>query len=128
MANGNQSVGHGADDAQKQSYPGSSNPGAVGKEKSDKSGDFAKGGSTHMFTGMSSGPQDPGQSASMGRSGDKFALDTKNNKDVGPQNAPQDPGVSGHRTTSGNKWGVEGGKGPHNHMFGRTGSQVAKPA
>lgn len=128
MANGNQSVGHGSDDAQRQSYPGKGNPGAKGKEKSDKAGDFAKGGSTHMITGTSAGPQKPGQSASEGRSSDKIASGG-NGHMFGKQYAnPQEPGCSGHDTKSGNSWGVEGGKGPHNHMFGRTGSTPAKPA
>ena len=48
------------------------------KEMSSKPMTFAKGGSGKMFGKMSTGTQVPGQTASMGRGGGKFAAGGKN--------------------------------------------------
>jgi len=121
---------YGSDSPQSQSYSGKGKMGPDGnKEKSSKSGDFLKGGSHHMLTGMTAGPQTPGQSASQGGSGNKFKLDTRGNKDVPPQKAgPQQPGCSGHDVSGDGGKFASGGKGVHNKMFGYSPSKTATPA
>jgi hypothetical protein len=130
MKNSTDNAASGSDSAQSQSYPGKGNMGVGGKEKSSKSSGFGvKGGvGNHMLSGMTAGPQVPGQSASEGKGGGKYATGGSSS-DVPRQFAnSQEAGVAGHATGSSDQKFAVGGKGPDNHMFGKTGSQPAKPA
>lgn len=97
------------------------------KEKSDKAGGFAKGGSNKMSGPNYAGPQKPGQSASMGQKtngGVKAGSARTGNKQGGAA-----PAVAGQVSTGGragnNSFSVQGGKG---HMAPFTGSTPARPA
>lgn len=106
-------------------------PKGKSKVESVKSGgDFAKGGSTHMFGEQAADPAMEGTSspnASKGP-GAKFASGG-NGKMFGQQYAgPQQPGVSSHDTKGDGGKFAQGGKGPDNRMFGPQKSNTAKPA
>lgn len=121
------SAGSGSDDKQSQSYPGKGKMGADGnKEKSSKGGFGMQGGkSNHMLTGMTSAPQQPGQTAAQTKGGGKY-IEGGSTHMFGLQHAgPQAPGVT-ETCTSG-----DGGKfaaGGKTHMFGYTGSKAQTPA
>lgn len=92
------------------------------KKTTSKSLSGAKGGSTHMITGTSAGPQQPGQSASQKSGGGKFAVGGSSKMFGEGHAAVQTPGQSASSNSGGNEWGVKGGSG---HMVG---PQSAGPA
>lgn len=99
----------------------------MGKEKKESNNQFAKGGSTKMFSEQGANPAVAGSTAVGGGAPDnKFDVKAGNGKMVGKQAAdPQAPGVTGHDAGSNQKWGLPPSKG---HMAGWTGAQNAKPA
>lgn len=99
-----------------------------GKEKTEKSGSFAKGGSNKMFGQMGVQPSQPGVSAPMN------APAATNNPPKGGRTGVMGkqrgaaPAVAGQVSPGGrggdNSFKVSGGKG---HMAGFTGSTPARP-
>lgn len=120
-------AGSGSDDDQKQSYPGGAK---ASKNKVEKSGSdasaFPHGGSTHMITGTSAAPQQPGQSASQKSGGGKFAAGGSGHMFGDQKATPAPAGQSSHGTSGGDdKFSVKGGS---TKMFGPQTAGPAKPA
>lgn len=97
------------------------------KVTSTKNSGFSmQGGSHHMLTGMTAGPQTPGVSSQEGKSSAKYASGG-NGKMFHDGNgaAAAVAGETASTNTGGSTWGVNGGKG---HMFGPQSANTAKPA
>lgn len=98
-----------------------------GKEKSDKAGAFAKGGSGKMFGKMGVQPSQPGVSAPMRAPSANNAAPKGGSGHMAKQSGAA-PAVAGQVSTGGrsgdNTFKVSGGKG---HMAPFTGSTTAKP-
>lgn len=95
-------------------------------QSTSNSGFEMKGGSHHMLTGMTAGPQQPGVSSQQGSSSAKYASGG-NGKMFHDGNgaAAAVAGETASTNKGGNKWGVEGGSG---HMFGPQSANPARPA
>jgi len=105
-----------------------SNSAPKGKEKTDKSGSFAKGGTTKMFSKMGAAPDTAGTaSATTAPKFDKNPAKGGTGRMFGEQSSdPSLPGTSSPnngRHAPSNKFGANGGKGK---MFGNTGSTPAR--
>jgi hypothetical protein len=105
-----------------------SNSAPKGKEKTDKSGSFAKGGTTKMFPKMGVQPDSAGMAGQpTAPKFDKNAAKGGSGKMFGEQSAdPSLPGTSSPsngRRSPNNKFGANGGNGK---MFGNTGSTPAR--
>lgn len=105
----------------------------MGKEKSDKPGDFAKGGSTKMFGPQDASPQPAGVSTpANGRKSpdNKFSIASMSGKTgvMGKQRNAA-PAIAGQQSPGGRaggdtKFGVSGGSGK---MFGQQTASAAQP-
>jgi len=104
-----------------------SNSAPKGKEKTDKSGDFAKGGSTKMFAKSGVAPSQEGVSAPVSpQSFNKDAPKGGKTGQVGNQKGAavaQPGGLTMGGTGGDNTFKVSGGK---TKMFGFTGAQPAR--
>lgn len=104
-----------------------SKPNGKTKEKSEKSGIGAKGGSTKMFGQQGVAPSKPGQvSTSSGSPNNKFGVGRGAGKGHMAKEGAADPALPGtsspNNSKAENKWGVSGGK---SKMFGKqTASQA----
>lgn len=100
------------------------------KVESTSGGFGMQGGkSNHMLTGMTAGPQTPGQTAQEGKSSAKYASGGSSNHMFGKQIAgTQMPGGTAHDVSGKDEKYVCGGKGPNNHMFGKQSAKPATPA
>lgn len=99
-----------------------------GKEKTDKAGSFAKGGSNKMVSQSGAAPVIAGQVSTGGRSSGNNAPKGGRTGVMGKQGGAA-PAVAGQVSSGGrsgnNDFSVKGGSG---HMAGFTGSTPARPA